>query len=111
MGLTKEEFFSEDINFLAHLFRVLSHPCRIRIIITLLAHHSRTVGELSAEFAGPAQSSLSEHLRQLKEAGWINGQRIDNTIRYALRDDVWRGVKAILTSVGSDDQTLLSLAQ
>ena len=58
---------------LAVLTRALGHPARVRIVRLLAEQGSCVTGELVVELA-LAQSTTSEHLRILREAGLIMGE-------------------------------------
>lgn len=107
MGLTKTEFFSHDENRIAEIFRILAHPCRIRIISALLSRDTMTVGEMTTEFDGLKQSSLSDHVRQLKEADLITGMQVGTAIRYSLNRMIWEHVKWVLATVSNDTEFML----
>ncbi|RYY24439.1 MAG: ArsR family transcriptional regulator [Chitinophagaceae bacterium] len=107
MGLTNEHFYTSELNYSAKIFRTLAHPCRIRIIGTLLVHDYMTVGEMTEQFNGPSQSSLSEHLRHLKDAGLISGTKVETTIRYSLNGAIWEHVKWVLTTVANDNELVM----
>jgi len=59
-----------DVNRLAAMSHALSNPARIEILRTLAAAGERNCAALTRE-AGLAQSTMSEHVRVLKEAGLI----------------------------------------
>jgi ArsR family transcriptional regulator len=58
---------------LAKLAKALGHPARVRILRVLLAQKSCIAGDLQAE-VGLAASTVSQHLKSLKEAGWVQGE-------------------------------------
>jgi DNA-binding transcriptional ArsR family regulator len=58
---------------LAELAKALAHPARIRILRVLSAQDSCIAGDLQAE-VGLAASTVSQHLKQLKQAGWVQGE-------------------------------------
>ena len=62
--------FSEDE--LGALCKALAHPARVRMIRILLAKGVCISGDLAEEFS-LAPSTVSEHLRILKEAGFVRG--------------------------------------
>jgi DNA-binding transcriptional ArsR family regulator len=64
---------SEDEVFLAEVCKGLAHPARIRIFRQLLTEHSCTCGQLVGELP-LAQSTVSQHLKVLKEAGLVRGE-------------------------------------
>lgn len=57
----------------AALAKALGHPARVRILRVLLAENRCIAGDLQAE-VGLAASTVSQHLTQLKEAGWVRGE-------------------------------------
>lgn len=57
---------------LARLAKAIAHPARIAILRTLLRRQSCVCGELVSELP-LAQSTVSQHLKQLKAAGLIRG--------------------------------------
>src|SRR5271165_2396887 len=65
--------------------RLLSDPARVRILL-LLEKEELSVAELQA-ILGMAQSSLSTHLSQLKQAGLVEDRRTGKNILYRLRQD------------------------
>ncbi len=60
----------------------LNHPLRMKILY-LLNEKSLNVGELTAEMGVP-QSSVSRHLRVLRERGLVRAERQGTTIWYVL---------------------------
>lgn len=58
---------------LARLAKALGHPARVAILRLLLRRDSCICGELVDELP-LAQSTVSQHLKQLKEAGLIRGE-------------------------------------
>lgn len=72
MGVTKSDLFTERQNELVGYAKVLAHPARIAIIQYLLGTNtccnSNLVGDL-----GLAQATISQHLKELKNVGIIQG--------------------------------------
>lgn len=58
---------------LARLAKALAHPARVAILRLLLRHQGCIVGDL-VEVLPLAQSTVSQHLKQLKSAGLIRGE-------------------------------------
>ncbi|MBT0565373.1 helix-turn-helix transcriptional regulator [Williamsia sp. CHRR-6] len=67
------------------LLRALAAPVRIAIVLQLL-QHDRCVHELVGAL-GVTQPLISQHLRVLKAAGVVHGQRNGREIMYRLVDD------------------------
>jgi ArsR family transcriptional regulator, arsenate/arsenite/antimonite-responsive transcriptional repressor len=62
---------------LARLAKALGHPARVRILRVLLERDDCMAGEIAGELP-LAQSTVSQHLKVLREAGLIHGE-VDGT--------------------------------
>ena len=71
--ITKAAEFSTGLNQLANLAKALSHPARIQILKTVAKRKECFCGEI-VEVLPLAQSTVSQHLRELKAAGLIKGE-------------------------------------
>jgi ArsR family transcriptional regulator len=83
---------------LAMLAKAIGHPARVRIL-RLLSHKearvcSQIVGELPL-----AQSTVSEHLRILKEAGLIRSREDAPRVGYCINYEVLRRLKALVAII------------
>lgn len=72
MGSSKSEAFTAEENKLAELAKALGHPARIAILKELARRNSCVCGEI-VEVLPLAQSTVSQHLKELKAAGLIQG--------------------------------------
>lgn len=72
MAINKKEAFSQEEQVLATMAKALSHPARIAILKELAKRNECICGEL-VDVLPLAQSTVSQHLRELKEAGLIAG--------------------------------------
>lgn len=72
MAQNKKESFGADELLLADLAKALSHPARIAILKVLAAQKSCICGEI-VEVMPLAQSTVSQHLKELLKAGLISG--------------------------------------
>ncbi len=72
MGVTKTELFTKKQNELADIARALGHPARIAILQHLVKINGCICSDLVAEL-GLAQATISQHLKELKHAGLIQG--------------------------------------
>lgn len=59
---------------IAHLFKALSDPIRLRIVLMLESQGELCVCDLMAVLGLP-QSTVSRHLAYLKRTGWLDGRR------------------------------------
>lgn len=88
MGITKSDFFSEKQNNLANQLKALAHPARIAIIEFLLKTDSCICGDIVNELP-LSQATVSQHLRELKQAGLIKGNIEGNAICYCIDQEVF----------------------
>lgn len=72
MAINKKEEFSLKEQELAQFAKALAHPARIAILKVLAKHNECICGQI-VEVLPLAQSTVSQHLRELKEAGLVNG--------------------------------------
>jgi len=93
MGVTKTELFTTNQNQLATWARVLGHPARIAILQYLLKQNSCVCGSLVDEL-GLAQATISQHLRELKEAGLITGTVEGTSVCYCIEPKAWAKAQA-----------------
>ena len=89
MGLTKTEIFSDRQNRLASIFKALAHPARIAILQQLIKANACVCGYLVEEL-GLAQSTVSQHLKELKSAGIIKGTIEGTSVCYCIDQKVWK---------------------
>lgn len=74
-----------DLDEAVELLRALASGIRISIVL-LLQDSPRLVGELVEEL-GVSQPLVSQHLRVLRTAGVVVGERVPHGISYRLVDD------------------------
>lgn len=72
MAVHKKESFSQKEQDLAAFAKALSHPARIAILKVLAQHNECICGEI-VDILPLAQSTVSQHLKELKMAGLIDG--------------------------------------
>lgn len=73
MALNKKNEFDETIQQLAEFAKAISHPARIAILQTIAEKKECICGEI-VEVLPLAQSTVSQHLKELKEVGFIEGE-------------------------------------
>ena len=92
MGLTKTEEFTKTQNDLASLTKALGHPARIAIIQFLIKTKSCVCGDIVDELP-LSQSTVSQHLKELKRVGLIKGDIDGPTTCYCIDEKVWNKAK------------------
>ena len=86
MGASKSDSFSIEQNEMASLFKALSHPARIAIVDYLLTVDSCICGDIVNELP-LAQPTVSQHLKELKNANIIKGNIDGTAICYCINPD------------------------
>lgn len=86
MGASKSDSFSVEHNEVAGLFKALSHPARIAIVEYLLSVDSCICGDIVNELP-LAQPTISQHLKELKNANIIKGNIEGTAICYCLNPE------------------------
>lgn len=83
MGATKTDLFTQRQNQIALLAKALAHPARIAILDYLLKVDTCICGDIVEELP-LAQPTISQHLKELKNAGLIKGSIEGNAICYCV---------------------------
>lgn len=83
MGATKTEHFTDKQNQIATIAKALGHPARIAIIEYLMKVNECICGDIVNELP-LAQPTVSQHLKELKNAGLIKGSIEGNSICYCI---------------------------
>ena len=83
MGATKTEHFTDKQNQIATIAKALGHPARIAIIEYLMQVNECICGDIVNELP-LAQPTVSQHLKELKNAGIIKGNIDGNSICYCI---------------------------
>ena len=94
MGSTKSEEFSVKDNKIARYAKALGHPARIAILRLLIKRDSCICGDIVDELP-LSQSTVSQHLKELKEAGLIKGDIDGVKICYCIDENEWEGNKTL----------------
>ncbi|HYG52169.1 MAG TPA: metalloregulator ArsR/SmtB family transcription factor [Flavobacteriales bacterium] len=88
MGATKAEEFTVKQNKIAKYMKALGHPARIAIIELLVKKQSCICGDIVEELP-LSQSTVSQHLKELKEAGLIKGDIDGVKVCYCIDEKEW----------------------
>lgn len=83
MGATKTDHFTDDQNAVAALFKAIGHPARVAILDYLNSVDTCICGDIVGELP-LAQPTVSQHLKELKNAGLIKGSIEGNAICYCI---------------------------
>ena len=83
MGASKTELFTEEQNLVAAIAKALGHPARVAIVEHLLKVNGCICSDIVGEVP-LSQPTISQHLRELRDAEIITGTIEGNAICYCL---------------------------
>ena len=98
MGASKTEHFTEHQNQIALLAKAMGHPARIAILEFLLEAKSCICGDIVNELP-LAQPTVSQHLKELKNAGIIKGSISGNAICYCIDEKTFEVLKNYFSKI------------
>lgn len=94
MGATKTEHYSAEQNELALVLKAMAHPARVAIIQFLLQTEACICNDI-VDVLPLSQPTVSQHLRELKDAGLIKGNIEGNSICYCINNEVFIRFKTV----------------
>ncbi|AVR47025.1 transcriptional regulator [Christiangramia fulva] len=89
MGVTKTDLFTDQQNEFARMAKALAHPARVAIIQHLLKASQCINGHL-VDKLGLAQATISQHLKELKDAGLVQGTIEGVSVNYCIHPENWK---------------------
>lgn len=95
MGAAKSDEFSVKDNRIATYAKALSHPARVAILKLLVKKNACFCGSIVEELP-LSQSTVSQHLKELKEAGLIKGDIEGSRVCYCIDAREWQQAKSLL---------------
>ena len=93
--MNDDNFFTDEQQKLARFAKALGHPVRIYILQLLARQACCYSGDLSEELP-IAKSTLSQHLKELKSAGLIQGETEPPKVKYCLDANNWNELKELM---------------
>ena len=88
MGTTKTAEYTLKELSIAKYAKALSHPARIAILNLLIKKQACICGDIVDDLP-LSQSTVSQHLKELKEAGLIKGNITGASICYCIDEKEW----------------------
>lgn len=98
MGLAKLEKFTAEDNRTARYAKALGHPARVSILKFLIGKRSCVCGDIVDELP-LSQSTVSQHLKELKEAGLIQGTIEGPRTCYCIDPEAWASARQHLVEL------------
>lgn len=100
MGITKSEHFTNKQNRIAAIAKAFGHPARVAIMEYLLKVDSCICGDIVNELP-LAQPTISQHLKELKNAGLIKGNIEGNAICYCIDEKTIEKLQSYFDNISS----------
>ena len=98
MGATKTTDYTLQEMSIAKYAKALSHPARVAILNLLLKKQACVCGDIVDELP-LSQSTVSQHLKELKEIGLIKGDIDGVSVCYCIDEKVWNNAKKQLNQL------------
>lgn len=92
MGLTKEHIYSENQKMIAQFAKALGHPARVAILEQLFKAETCICADL-VDVIGLAQPTISQHLKELKQAGLIQSTQVGKKTCLCLHTENFNRIK------------------
>ncbi len=94
--------YTEDTELLARFSKALGHPIRLIILKYLSDQSCCYTGDLVGVLP-LAQSTISQHLKELKDAGLIDGEVKPPKVRYCINQKNWKKAQALFSTLFQED--------
>ena len=98
MGATKTLEFSAKENRVAKYAKAFGHPARVAILHLLADKQTCVCGDIVDELP-LSQSTVSQHLKELKDAGLIKGEIEGARVCYCIDAKEWKLAKKLLNQL------------
>lgn len=98
MGTSKTEEFTAIDNKMAKYAKAFAHPARVTILKLLAKRNGCMCGDIVNELP-LSQSTVSQHLKELKESGLVQGDVEGAKVCYCIDPKEWHTAKKMLNSI------------
>ncbi|MCU0387770.1 MAG: metalloregulator ArsR/SmtB family transcription factor [Chitinophagaceae bacterium] len=98
MGASRIDDFSVKDNRVATYAKALAHPARVAILRLLAKRQACMCGDIVEELP-LSQSTVSQHLKELKSAGLIKGEIEGPRVCYCIDEAEWKLAQSTLTTL------------
>jgi ArsR family transcriptional regulator len=97
---------SDDVKEIARISKALSHPVRVYILQKLSKMNSCCYSGDLVEEVPVGRSTLSEHLKELKYAGLIQGEINPPYIKYCINRENWKNAKKLFGNFLNENESI-----
>lgn len=93
-----EKGYTEREERVARYAKAMGHPARMAILRFLASQESCFFGDIH-EVLPIAKATVSQHLKELKEAGLIQGEIMPPKVRYCINRDAWEEARNLFAEL------------
>lgn len=97
MGASKVDIYSNEINEIATIAKVFSHPARVAILQYISTQEACICNDIVDEI-GLAQATISQHLKVINDAGLLKGTFEGKGLCYCLNVDRFQELQSLFNS-------------
>jgi len=97
MGASKSDIHSIEINEIAAIAKVFSHPARVAILQYISTQESCICNDIVDEI-GLAQATISQHLKVINDAGLLKGTFEGKSLCYCLNVDRFQELQTLFNT-------------
>lgn len=98
MEKTKHTLQTAEQEIVARMAKALGHPTRIEILVFLASQNSCFFGDIHDELP-IAKSTVSQHLKELRDAGLIQGEIEAPKVRYCIHKENWEMARKLFADL------------
>ena len=94
--MNEKEVLTQDQKKIARYAKAMGHPIRMYVLELLSNKSCCYSGDLTEDLP-IAKSTLSQHLKELKDAGFIQGEIESPRIKYCINKEAWEEAQLLFT--------------
>jgi DNA-binding transcriptional ArsR family regulator len=97
MGASKVDIYSNEINEIAAIAKVFSHPARVAILQYISTQEACICNDIVDEI-GLAQATISQHLKVINDAGLLKGTFEGKSLCYCINVERFQELQELFNS-------------
>lgn len=98
MEIGSHAIAGKEQEVMARIAKAMGHPTRIEILLFLASRESCFFGDVHDELP-IAKSTVSQHLKELKDAGLIQGEIESPKVRYCIHKENWETARKLFAEL------------
>ena len=100
--MAQKSKYCEETEILARYAKALAHPARVSIMQFLAKRNTCYFGDIHEELP-IAKATVSQHLKELKETGLIQGEIETPKVKYCINKKNWKKAQALFSNFFNKD--------